>query len=99
MALPSSLTVPWHILPDHSLAVVRGGDGKARVLGVVEGYLAPRTQAWYARGESRIGGGYLFHGPRGTGKRSLSFALAGEVGVGCVCRLALGTDDNGRGSG
>ncbi|KAI1192946.1 BCS1 N terminal-domain-containing protein [Nemania serpens] len=40
-------------------------------------YLDPNTQRWYANRGIPYRRGYLLHGPPGTGKSSLSFALAG----------------------
>ncbi|KAL9093804.1 MAG: hypothetical protein Q9159_000106 [Coniocarpon cinnabarinum] len=43
-------------------------------------YLDPNTPIFYARRGIPYRRGYLFHGPPGTGKTSLSFALAGTFG-------------------
>lgn len=40
-------------------------------------YLDPKTQRWYANRGIPYRRGYLLHGPPGTGKSSLSLALAG----------------------
>lgn len=44
-------------------------------------YLHPATPHWYANRGIPLRRGYLFHGPPGTGKTSLSFALAGVFGL------------------
>ncbi|KAI0477719.1 BCS1 N terminal-domain-containing protein [Xylariaceae sp. FL0804] len=43
----------------------------------VEDYLSPATVRWYANRGIPYRRGYLLHGPPGTGKSSLSLALAG----------------------
>ncbi|KAI1337043.1 BCS1 N terminal-domain-containing protein [Xylariaceae sp. FL0016] len=43
----------------------------------VSDYLCPTTQRWYANRGIPYRRGYLLHGPPGTGKSSLSLALAG----------------------
>ena len=44
-------------------------------------YLHPLSPKWYATRGIPYRRGYLFHGPPGTGKTSLSFALAGIFGL------------------
>ena len=44
-------------------------------------YLHPTSPKWYATRGIPYRRGYLFHGPPGTGKTSLSFALAGIFGL------------------
>lgn len=44
-------------------------------------YLHPNSPKWYATRGIPYRRGYLFHGPPGTGKTSLSFALAGIFGL------------------
>ncbi|WPG98354.1 Hypothetical protein R9X50_00114300 [Acrodontium crateriforme] len=44
-------------------------------------YLHPASPKWYATRGIPYRRGYLFHGPPGTGKTSLSFALAGIFGL------------------
>lgn len=44
-------------------------------------YLSPSSPTWYASRGIPLRRGYLFHGPPGTGKSSLSFALAGVFGL------------------
>lgn len=48
-------------------------------------YLHPATARWYAARGIPHRRGYLFHGPPGTGKSSLSFALAGVFGLEVYC--------------
>ncbi|OAF98560.1 P-loop containing nucleoside triphosphate hydrolase protein [Paraphaeosphaeria sporulosa] len=48
-------------------------------------YLRPATARWYAARGIPHRRGYLFHGPPGTGKTSLSFALAGVFGLEVYC--------------
>ncbi|OQO15244.1 hypothetical protein B0A48_00627 [Cryoendolithus antarcticus] len=44
-------------------------------------FLSPASPHWYATRGIPYRRGYLFHGPPGTGKTSLSFALAGIFGL------------------
>lgn len=44
-------------------------------------YLSSAAATWYADRGIPLRRGYLFHGPPGTGKTSLSFALAGVFGL------------------
>jgi chaperone BCS1 len=55
---------------------------KAKIIRDINEYLHPATARWYAARGIPYRRGYLFHGPPGTGKTSLSFALAGIFGVG-----------------
>ncbi|KAI0377462.1 BCS1 N terminal-domain-containing protein [Hypomontagnella monticulosa] len=55
---------------------------KLKVLADINEYLHPATSRWYANRGIPLRRGYLFHGPPGTGKTSLSFALAGVFGLG-----------------
>ncbi|KAF1968907.1 P-loop containing nucleoside triphosphate hydrolase protein [Bimuria novae-zelandiae CBS 107.79] len=48
-------------------------------------FLHPATARWYAARGIPHRRGYLFHGPPGTGKTSLSFALAGVFGLQVYC--------------
>ncbi|KAK4097787.1 hypothetical protein N658DRAFT_433352 [Parathielavia hyrcaniae] len=61
--------------------VVLGDEQKIRILSDMNEYLHPATARWYANRGIPLRRGYLFHGPPGTGKTSLSFALAGVFGL------------------
>ncbi|KAI0407203.1 BCS1 N terminal-domain-containing protein [Xylaria palmicola] len=50
---------------------------KQELVDDVSDYLNPSTQRWYANRGIPYRRGYLLHGPPGTGKSSLSLALAG----------------------
>ncbi|KFA66579.1 hypothetical protein S40285_07314 [Stachybotrys chlorohalonatus IBT 40285] len=50
---------------------------KQELIDDVEDYLDPTTRRWYANRGIPYRRGYLLHGPPGTGKSSLSLALAG----------------------
>jgi len=54
---------------------------KVQVLSDINEYLHPATPRWYANRGIPLRRGYLFHGPAGSGKTSLSFALAGVFGL------------------
>jgi chaperone BCS1 len=58
---------------------------KASIVMDVNEYLHPTTARWYAARGIPYRRGYLFHGPPGTGKTSLSFALAGIFGLNIYC--------------
>ncbi|QBZ58544.1 hypothetical protein PoMZ_03499 [Pyricularia oryzae] len=61
--------------------VVLDQEQKTAVLSDMNEYLQPKTECWYSNRGIPLRRGYLFHGPPGTGKTSLSFALAGVFGL------------------
>ena len=65
--------------------VVLEHDQKERVLADINEYLHPASPRWYANRGIPYRRGYLFHGPPGTGKTSLSFAIAGIFGLDIYC--------------
>jgi chaperone BCS1 len=58
---------------------------KRKVVKDINEYLHPYSPRWYATRGIPYRRGYLFHGPPGTGKTSLSFALAGIFGLDIFC--------------
>ncbi|KAI7524584.1 hypothetical protein KC331_g18001 [Hortaea werneckii] len=54
---------------------------KSMIINDMNEYLHPLSPKWYATRGIPYRRGYLFHGPPGTGKTSLSFALAGIFGL------------------
>jgi chaperone BCS1 len=58
---------------------------KANIIIDINEYLHPTSSQWYAARGIPYRRGYLFHGPPGTGKTSLSFALAGIFGLDIYC--------------
>ncbi|KAI9685142.1 MAG: hypothetical protein M1822_004729 [Bathelium mastoideum] len=61
--------------------VVLDSSQKEAVIADINEYLHPSAARWYASRGIPYRRGYLFHGPPGTGKTSLSFALAGVFGL------------------
>ncbi|KAI0505501.1 BCS1 N terminal-domain-containing protein [Xylaria bambusicola] len=57
--------------------VILNEQKKKELVDDVTDYLNPMTQRWYANRGIPYRRGYLLHGPPGTGKSSLSLALAG----------------------
>ncbi|KEY70777.1 hypothetical protein S7711_03272 [Stachybotrys chartarum IBT 7711] len=57
--------------------VILNEEVKQELIDDVEDYLDPATRRWYANRGIPYRRGYLLHGPPGTGKSSLSLALAG----------------------
>jgi chaperone BCS1 len=65
--------------PRHMSTVVLDEAQKQLVLNDMREYLHPRTKKWYSNRGIPYRRGYLLHGPPGTGKTSLCFALAGQL--------------------
>ncbi|KAG4440603.1 hypothetical protein IFR05_003920 [Cadophora sp. M221] len=61
--------------------VVLDEQRKLDVLSDINEYLSPATARWYANRGIPYRRGYLFYGLPGTGKTSLTFALAGVFGL------------------
>lgn len=61
--------------------VILDAEQKAGIIKDMNEYLHPSSPKWYATRGIPYRRGYLFHGPPGTGKTSLSFALAGIFGL------------------
>ncbi|CAD0054966.1 unnamed protein product [Aureobasidium pullulans] len=61
--------------------VILDPEQKSRILSDMDEYLHPLSPKWYASRGIPYRRGYLFSGPPGTGKTSLSFSLAGIFGL------------------
>lgn len=79
----------WHIVavrPSRPMStVVLDDEPKAEILLDLNEFLHPKTARWYANRGIPYRRGYLFHGPPGTGKSSMSFSLAGLFGLNIYC--------------
>lgn len=65
--------------------VILDEDQKEVIIRDMNEFLHPSSPRWYATRGIPYRRGYLFHGPPGTGKTSLSFALAGIFGLDLFC--------------
>ncbi|KAL9129232.1 MAG: hypothetical protein Q9217_002273 [Psora testacea] len=65
--------------------VVLDHELKHRVLNDINEYLHPATPRWYSNRGIPYRRGYLLHGPPGTGKSSLAWAIAGVFGLDIYC--------------
>ncbi|MCJ1407489.1 hypothetical protein MMC19_001560 [Ptychographa xylographoides] len=65
--------------------VVLEHNQKEQVLADINEYLHPSSPRWYANRGIPYRRGYLFYGAPGTGKTSLSFAIAGIFGLDIYC--------------
>ncbi|KAF3313010.1 hypothetical protein TWF173_006392 [Orbilia oligospora] len=64
---------------------------KKALLRDVNEFLNPKAPRWYANRGIPYRRGYLLHGPPGTGKTSLSFALGGLFGLPIYCLSLVDT--------
>ena len=72
--------------PSRPISTVTLDQGqKDQIVADINDYLQPATARWYATRGIPHRRGYLFHGPPGTGKTSLSFAAAGIFGLSIYC--------------
>jgi len=58
---------------------------KSIIIDDLKTYLHPDTARWYGSRGIPYRRGYLFHGPPGTGKTSLSIASAGSFDLNIYC--------------
>ena len=76
---------PWGVITTrHSRpmeTVVLDQNQKDSIIADINEFLSPATPRWYATRGIPYRRGFLFFGPPGTGKSSLSFALAGLFGL------------------
>ena len=81
------------VRPSRSLSTVALDNiQKSALVRDVNHFLHPATPRWYAERGIPYRRGYLFHGPPGTGKTSLVFALAGLFGLNIFCLSLLDPD-------
>lgn len=80
---------PWAKVasrPSRSIETVAlNPEEKSKVLDDINEYLHPDTQDWYADRGIPYRRGYLFSGPPGTGKTSMSSVIAGVFGLDIHC--------------
>lgn len=87
---PSSADYGWYRHPWNKTSerpcrsldtVILDPEQKEQIRQDINEFLHPSSTRWYASRGIPYRRGYLFHGPPGTGKTSLSFALAGMFGL------------------
>jgi len=76
---PWSVTTTRHSRPMNTVVLDKAQ--KDVLVADINEFLSPTSPQWYATRGIPYRRGYLFHGPPGTGKSSLSFALAGLFGL------------------